>query len=155
VNHPVASALIPVVLLIAVGFLAGKRQWIGAASVRDLSSLVFMVLAPALLFRTMASQQNLQVDFKALAIYFGVALVVYSGVIVVLGFSRRSAVLALAATYGNAVMIGIPLVSLAWGEAGLVTLFTLIPIHSLVLLTTATVVLEFALAREQAALPPA
>ena len=32
-NHPVASALIPVVLLIAVGFLAGKRQWIGAAAI--------------------------------------------------------------------------------------------------------------------------
>lgn len=149
-NHPVASALIPVVLLIAVGFLAGRRQWIGAGSVKDLSSLVFMVLAPALLFRTMASQQSLQVDFKALAIYFGVALVVYSGVIAALGFSRRSAVLALAATFSNTVMIGVPLVGLAYGEAGLFILFTLISLHALVLLTVATIVLEFAVAREQA-----
>ncbi len=149
-NHPVASALIPVVLLIAVGFLAGRRQWIGAASVKDLSSLVFMVLAPALLFRTMASQQNLQVDFKALAIYFAVALVVYFGVIAVLGFGRRSAVLALAATFSNTVMIGVPLVGLAYGEPGLFILFTLISLHALVLLTVATIVLEFAVAREQA-----
>ena len=149
-NHPVASALIPVVLLIAVGFLAGKRQWIGSGSVKDLSSLVFMVLAPALLFRTMATQQNPQVDFKALTIYFGVALVVYFGVIAALGFSRRSAVLALAATFSNTVMIGVPLVGLAYGEAGLFILFTLISLHALVLLTVATIVLEFAVAREQA-----
>lgn len=150
VNHPVASALIPVVLLIAVGFLAGRRRWVGAAAVKDLSSLVFMVLAPALLFRTMATQQNPQVDFKALAIYFGVALVVYFGVIAALGFSRRSAVLALAATFSNTVMIGVPLVGLAYGEAGLFILFTLISLHALVLLTLATIVLEFAVAREQA-----
>jgi predicted permease len=48
-------------------------------------------------------------------------------------------------------MIGIPLIALAWGDAGLVTLFTLIPTHSLLLLTTATVVLEFAAVRDQAA----
>ncbi len=149
-NHPAVSALIPVVLLIAVGFLAGKRQWIGASAVKDLSSLVFMVLAPALLFRTMASQQNPQVDFRALAIYFGVALVVYFGVITALGFSRRSAVLALASTFSNTVMIGVPLVGLAYGEAGLFVLFTLISLHALVLLTVATVVLELAVAREQA-----
>ncbi len=150
-DHPVASALIPVVLLIAVGFLAGKRQWVGAAAVKDLSSLVFMVLAPALLFRTMASPQSVQVDFRALAIYFGVALVVYFGVIAVLGFSRRSAVLALAATFSNTVMIGVPLVGLAYGEAGLFILFTLVSLHALVMLTVATIVLEFAVAREQAA----
>ncbi len=150
-NHPVVSALVPVVLLIGVGYLAGRRQWIGAAAVKDLSSLVFMVLAPALLFRTMASQQNVPVDFRALGIYFGVALAVYFGVIAALGFSRRSAVLALAATFSNTVMIGVPLVGLAYGQAGLFILFTLISLHALVLLTVATVALEFAVAREQAA----
>lgn len=150
-NHPVVSALIPVVLLIAVGFVAGRRQWIGAAAVKDLSSLVFMVLAPALLFRTMASQQSMQLDLKALAVYFGVALLVYFAVIAVQGFGRRSAVLALAATFSNTVMIGVPLVGLAYGQAGLFVLFTLISLHALVLLTVATLVLELAVAREQAA----
>ena len=78
------------------------------------------------------------------AVYTLALVLVFAGMLRRHGLSQRGAVLALAATYGNAVMIGIPLVSLAWGEAGLVTLFTLIPIHSLVLLTTATVVLEFA-----------
>ena len=68
--------------------------------------------------------------------------------------NRSAVVLALGVTYSNAVMIGIPMVQLGWGDAGLVTLLTLIPIHSLVLLTAATVALEFALAREQAARAP-
>jgi predicted permease len=42
-------------------------------------------------------------------------------------------------------------VALAYGDAGLVTLFTLISVHALVLLTMATVVLELAVAREEAA----
>lgn len=147
-NHPVLAALIPVVFLIAIGYLAGKRQWIGAGSVKDLSGLVFMVLAPALLFRTMGAVQVGQLDFRPLAVYFAVALVVYFSVLAICGFNRRAAVLALASTFSNTVMIGVPLVALAWGDAGLVTLFTLISLHALVLLTVATVVLELTVMRE-------
>ena len=112
-NHPVVSALFPVVVLIAIGFLAGKRRWIGETAVRDLSSLVFMVLLPALLFRTMASAHSALPDAKPLLTYFGVALMVYFGVLFWRGFSRRSAVLALASMFSNTVMIGVPLVGLA------------------------------------------
>jgi malonate transporter len=59
-------------------------------------------------------------------------------------------VLALAAIFSNTLMIGVPLVSLAYGEAGLVQLFTLISMHALVLLTFATVVLELLVAHEDA-----
>ena len=41
---------LPVVLLIAVGFLAGRRGWIGGGAVQDLSNLIFLLLAPALCF---------------------------------------------------------------------------------------------------------
>jgi predicted permease len=56
----------------------------------------------------------------------------------------------LANTFGNTIMIGVPLVGLVFGQAGLVTLFTLISVHSLILLTAATVVFELAQARERA-----
>jgi predicted permease len=67
------------------------------------------------------------------------------------GWTRRAAVLALAVTFSNTVMIGIPLIGLAYGQAGLVTLFTLISVHSLVLLTLSTVVLELVAARDERA----
>ena len=54
-DHPVLSALLPVVLLIAIGFVPGKARLIRGEGVRDLSNLVFLVLTQALLFRTMSS----------------------------------------------------------------------------------------------------
>ncbi len=55
VDHPVASSLLPVVLLIGIGFAAGRLKLIRGEAVRDLSNLVFLVLVQALLFRTMAT----------------------------------------------------------------------------------------------------
>jgi malonate transporter and related proteins len=150
-NSPVLAALVPVVVLIAIGFFAARMRWIGAAGVKDLSALVFIVMTPALLFRTMSKVHVEQLDFRPLATYFIAVALIFFGTLAVLGMNRRAAVLALANTFGNTVMIGIPLVGLAFGDAGLVILFTLISIHSLVLLTTATVVLELAVLREEAA----
>jgi len=151
VNHPVFSALLPVVLLIAIGFIAGRAGWIRGEAIKDLSNLVFMVLTPALLFRTMSTVHVEQLNFKPVAMYFVAALLLFAGMLAWRGWSRRTAVLALAATFSNTVMIGIPLIGLAYGQAGLVTLFTLISVHSLVLLTLATVVLELVSAREERA----
>jgi predicted permease len=108
-----------------------------------------MVLTPALLFRTMSTVHVEQLSFQPVAMYFVAALLLFSGLLAWQGVSRRSAVLALAATFSNTVMIGIPLVGLAYGQAGLVTLFTLISVHSLVLLTVATVVLELITAHDE------
>ena len=148
--NPVFSALAPVVVLIAVGLVAGRAGWVRAGAVKDLSNLVFLLLTPALLFRTMSKVQVQQLDFRPVAAYFLAVLVIFAGTLAVAGFNRRAAVLALSTTFGNTVMIGTPLVSLAWGEAGLVTLFTLYTVHTTVLLTSATVVLELAVMREAA-----
>jgi len=151
VNTPVFSALLPVVLLIAIGFIAGRAGWIRAEAIKDLSNLVFMVLTPALLFRTMSTVHVEQLNFKPVAMYFVAALMLFAGMLAWLGWSRRAAVLALAATFSNTVMIGIPLIGLAYGQPGLVTLFTLISVHALILLTLATIVLEMVAAREEQA----
>ncbi len=150
-NHPVLSSLFPVVLLIAIGFLAGRRRWIGAEAVKDLSNLVFVLLAPALLFRTMSTVHVEHVDFKPILAYFFGVFVLFGATLVVCGFNRRAAVMALANTFSNTVGIGIPLIGLAYGEKGLVTLFTLYTLHTVVLLTVATVALELAVMREDAA----
>ncbi len=150
-SNPVFSSLLPVVLLIAIGFIAGHARWIRPEATKDLSNLVFMVLTPALLFRTMSTVHVEQLNFKPVAMYFVAACVLFGSMLVRHGATRRAAVLALAATFSNTVAIGVPLIGLAYGDAGLVTLFTLISVHSLVLLTLATVVLELAVAREEAA----
>jgi malonate transporter and related proteins len=154
-NSPVLTAMLPVVLLIGFGFFAGRRNIIDGAAVKGLSNLVFLLLTPVLLFRTMSSVHLEQLDFSPVAAYFTAAALIFTATLALKGFNRRAAVLALANTFSNTVMIGISLVSLAYGQAGLVTLLTLISVHSLVLLTTATVVLELAVAREAAQQPHA
>jgi malonate transporter len=149
-DHPVLSSLLPVVLLIAIGFVAGKARLIRGEGVRDLSNLVFLVLTQALLFRTMSSVHIERLDFKSVALYYLVAGALFIALLLIQGLTSRSAVLALAAIFSNTLMIGVPLVSLAYGEAGLVQLFTLISMHALVLLTFATVVLELLVAHEDA-----
>lgn len=109
-----------------------------------------MVLTPALMFRTMSRVHIEQLDFRPVAAYFVAVSILFAATLIWQGFNRRAAVLALACTFSNTVMIGIPLVELAYGAKGLVILLTLISLHSLVLLTLGTVVLELAVAREGA-----
>ena len=150
-DHPVASSLLPVVLLIGIGFAAGRLKLIRGEAVRDLSNLVFLVLVQALLFRTMATADLTRLDLRSVALYYIVAGAMFFALLLIRGLNSRSAVLALAAIFSNTLMIGVPLVQLAYGQAGLVHLFTLISMHALILLTLATVVLELLVAREQAA----
>ncbi|TXT36313.1 MAG: auxin efflux carrier [Comamonadaceae bacterium] len=154
-SNPVFSSLIPVVFLIAIGFIAGRVGWIRAEATKDLSNLVFVVLTPALLFRAMSSVHIEQLNFKPVALYFVAIGLLYALVFNAQGRNTRAAVLGLAATFSNTVMIGIPLIGLAYGQAALVLLLTLISVHALILLTAATIVLEVVEARQTTALPVA
>lgn len=121
-----------------------------AEAIKDLGRLVFMVLTPALLFHTMRSVRVEQLDFKPVAAYFTAAVGMFAVMLAWGRFTPRAAVLALAATFSNTVAIGIPLIGLAYGAAGMLTLLTIISLHALVLLTLATVALELAAARQTA-----
>ncbi|CAN7338744.1 AEC family transporter [Variovorax sp. LjRoot130] len=151
-NSSVLASLLPVVLLIAAGFVAGRRGWVGGGAVRDLSNLIFLLLVPALLFRAMSTVHLEQLSLKPVAAYFLAAGLIFAATLLWRGFNRTAAVLALANTFSNTVMIGIALIGLAYGPEGMVVLLTLISLHSLVLLTSATLVLELAVAHENASL---
>jgi malonate transporter and related proteins len=149
-NHPVLAALLPVVILIAIGFIAGRAGLMPATSVKDLSKLVFTIFLPPMLFRTMVNvhPENLQ-DKPLLAYVIGMALM-YAVMFFAAGRNRRAAVLALAASYSNTVMIGIALIQFAYGEQGVAVLLALVAVHSLIMLSLATVVLELVTLREKA-----
>ena len=77
-NASVLSSLLPVVLLIATGFVASKADWVRAGATKDLSNLVFVVLTPALLFRTMSTVRVQQLEFAPVAIYFAAAALLFA-----------------------------------------------------------------------------
>lgn len=149
-HHTVLQALFPIVVLIAIGFWIGKKHWISANGTKDLSNVVFLVLAPALLFRTMSDVQLQNIDFGPILVYFAAMWLVFGLVFWRLHYTRRAAVLGLASTFSNTLMIGVPLVSLTFGEEGLVTLFALVSLHAFVMLTMVTIVLELSVEIEQA-----
>jgi hypothetical protein len=68
--------------------------------------------------------------------------------VLVYGLTQRGCMRALAGTYSNAVMIGIPLITLAYGPEGQVYIMTLVSVHALIILTFATLLFELAGARE-------
>ena len=84
-------------------------------AIKDLSNLVFLLLTPALLFRTMSGVHVEQLDFRPVAAYFLAVILLFGGTLLVQGFNRRAAVMALAGTFSNTVMIGIALIGLMYG----------------------------------------
>lgn len=147
----------PIIALIAVGFGAARFRVIDADGVRSLSDVTFLLFLPALLFGAMARTDFERIALDAPAVYFSAALALFFAVFVVQrarGYAADSSALhALAAVLSNNVMLGIPLVRLAFGEQGLAILLTIIAMHALILLTVATLVIEFgrALANESGA----
>jgi hypothetical protein len=144
----ILSALTPVVLLILLGFFAGRLNWVDAPGTAQISRLCFSLLNPALLFGTMSRISIGSGDLVPVLAYFMAVLMIFFGTALALGRSTQSIVIALSATYSNLVMIGIPLITLAFGQEGLVYLFALLSVHSVILLTLSTVCLEWAHVRE-------
>ncbi len=144
----VVEIVAPIVALIAVGYGAARFRVIDPDGVRSLSDVTFLLFLPALLFGAMARTSFEKIAFDAPVAYFSVALALFFTIFAIQrarGFESQQAVLhALAGIFSNNVMLGVPLVRLAFGEAGLAVLLTIIAMHALILLSVATLMLEFA-----------
>ena len=153
---------------VATGWLlmhwpASRGQRLEPAAVRErarqasrgLSDAAFLVFVPALLFRTMALQDFSRMPIQPLLGMFvptlGFALCCY-------GWQRQMgahtdpagpATATVAASYGNAVQLGIPLSAALFGAAGLALHLALVSVHGLVMLTLLTAAAEWDRARHQ------
>jgi malonate transporter len=150
-DHPIVSAVLPVLAVVAAGWLAARRGLLSRDAVAGLAELVFYLLGPALLFRGTSRVDLAALEAAPLIRYYAVAVGLYAVLVLVYGRDVRAAVLALAGVFSNVLMVGMPVVGLAFGEAGLTILFSLVATHALVLLGIATFVLETAAARERSA----
>jgi hypothetical protein len=143
----VLEVVAPVFAIIAVGWFVAWRRLIDTAGLRGLNTFAFAIATPALLFAA-GTGGHVGGGGAGLA-FFGAAFAVYGAVLLAgrwLGWGlARSGPMALDATFGNTVMMGIPLILAAYGPQGLSILLVIIALHSLLLLTTATVVAELAL----------
>jgi len=147
------NALLPVIFMIACGYLAGKLRWVSDQGLKDISKLAFNLLGPALLFRTLGKVQLDELDLSPVMMYHVLTLMWFTAWVMIYGLTQHGCMRALGGTYSNAVMIGIPMVSLAYGTQGLVYILTLVSVHALIILTYATLLFEIASAREAGRMP--
>jgi predicted permease len=146
---PLAEKLLPIFLLAVAGYLFGRSKSFDSGQVtRGISNVAFYLFVPALLFRTTARIDLASLELRALAAFFVPTVLLMIAAVVV---ERRrntpadvAAVRALSVTFGNTVQIGIPVALAAFGEVGLAIHATIIAVHALVLLTVATIVMEWA-----------
>ena len=142
----VAAIVAPVFALITLG--AAGRYWrvLDAPGQRGLNDLTFYLLIPSLLFGSIADGPPLM-GLDAALWYFGCCVTVFAGGVLVglrvLGTGLGpAAVLGVNCAYGNTVMLGVPVVTAAFGPAGVQYLVPIVALHTLVLLPLATVLIE-------------
>jgi len=134
----------PIFAIIVVGYVAASRGIVDAAGFRGLNIFAFSLAAPALLFASgTAGHQG--GGGAALGFFLGAGLLYAAA----LWGARRASMplaaggmLALDVTFGNTVMMGIPIIVASFGAPGLSILIAILALHSMVLLGAATVVAE-------------
>lgn len=151
-----AQVLLPVFLLILVGVAAARTGLLAEPAVKALSDAAFLIFLPALLFGAIARVEFDRLSPGAALAYYGAGLPLYLAVLAVQlrrGAAVQAAVVqALGAVFANTVMLGIPVVRIAYGDTGLALLLTIVAVHALTFLTLSTLVIEMgAVARERAA----
>ena len=141
----IVDIIVPVFGMVAVGWILG-RTLLSPEGLRGLTQVAFYAFFPALLFRSMAKVRLEALELDIIVVFFGAVLLLYLlmlplGRALGMKFSDQ-AVFALSSTFSNGVGIGIPFISYAFGEAGLVPLLMIISVNSLILLTLSSFLME-------------
>ena len=140
--------VLPVFALLGIGYAAARLGYFDETATRALSRFVFQFALPVMLFSNLA-QQGRPAEFEVrylLAYFLGVA--VSAGMAALLAGSRGkpgaqvAVVAGFSACYGNVVLLGIPLVLTALGEAATLPLFALVSVHGPIMMTLVTILLE-------------
>src|SRR3990167_5771408 len=115
-------AILPIFVLIVLGYLLGWRQWLSAESAAGLANITFKLFMPTLLFAGIAkaSLGDGLSPMLLLAYYLPVLLVF--GLVNLFAHQQRGTAtpLGLTAAFSNNVLVGIPLVTSLMGSEGLV-----------------------------------
>jgi malonate transporter and related proteins len=140
--------VLPVFALLGIGYAAAVLGYFDEVATRALSRFVFQFALPVMLFSSLAAQ-GWPGDFAPsylVAFYAGVVVSAGAGALLARALGRQAAgdriVAGFAACYGNVILLGIPLVLTALGEAATLPLFVLITFHGSILMTLVTILLE-------------
>ncbi len=147
----VAQIVLSIFGLIGIGYALVRSGYLSQDVGDGLAEFVFSVAIPVLLFRTLA-----EADFHGVspwglwAGYFGGAaaawILSHRMIRRVFGRDARAGVVAgVSASFANTVMLGIPLIQHAFGEAGMVSILIIISVNMPVMVFASIVANEWAM----------
>jgi len=140
----------PLYGLVGVGYLIACLPWWRQAWTQRISSLVFTVALPAMLFHMMSHQAALPpVDGRILIAYFGSCLIVFvigraTGAWLFKLDGTAQSVFGLGGIFSNIVLTGLPIARLALGDTAVPVVALLLIFNALTLWTLVSVSVEWA-----------
>ena len=147
----IANIVLSIFGLIGIGYGTARIGLLGETVGKGLADFVFTIAIPVLLFKTLATADfGVAAPWRIWSAYFTGAAVAWtlSHVTIRRVFKRdaRAGVVAgLSGSFANTVLIGIPLVQTAFGEAGMVSLLIIVAVHLTVMMLASLIMFEWAL----------
>lgn len=140
------SIIAPVFALIVLGRAAVYFRLLDAPGLRGVNDFVFFLALPCLLFRSIVKAPRFDV-LDIAASYFAGCLLIYVAAMVLarllLGARlSNAAMIGLNASYGNTVMMGIPIVAALFGTPALWYLLGIVSLQSAIMLPLTTILVE-------------
>lgn len=134
--YQVLAVVAPVFALILLGYAAGRIGWISEAGAKGLAEFTFQLAIPVMLFRQIATAELPDITPYALwGAYYGTTVIIWLIATVLTAWLLRrpatdAASISMSATFGNVVMIGMPLALNLYGEAAAAAVAILVSAHS-------------------------
>ena len=137
----------PVFLVVGAGYLAARLKWFPDEGVDALILFVIRFATPCLLFSAMYNVSlSTAFEWRLLFAYYAPALICFGGTLVVaraLGRRPGEAVaIAFGALFSNALLFGLPIMLLAYGEAAAQPAYGVLAMQSPLLFTIGMVAME-------------
>ena len=135
------STVLPILMIVLVGYLAANRQFLSENDCNSIAKLVFNFLIPVLLFiGTVKAEIPEQMEWEFLIAFYAPLLFIY-----LLGLflgkwlfnyaNAEQSVFSMGCSYSNSTIIGIPVCLYALGEKAMLPLFIILSVHNLFLFT--------------------
>lgn len=146
----IISSVLPVVIIVAIGYLTARFNYISSSVIDGISRYVFAIALPALIFRNMANgglPGDLGPVWQILLSYFIGALAVLVLGIVIARFAMNSGqaeqnIIAVGASHSNMVLLGVPAVLMILGTKYVVPLSLVVGLHGVLMAVLLTLVVR-------------
>ncbi|MCW2305863.1 AEC family transporter [Rhodobium gokarnense] len=144
----ILAIILPVIGLIAVGWLAQKTRLVSRAAEEGLTEYVFSIAVPALIVLTLTKDfDSADFSWAYLVAYFsGVAVAWLAGMLLATrlgnGTWKESVLFGFVSAQSNTVLLGIPLIIRVYGDAAAMPMFLLLAVHLPIMMTAVTLMVE-------------